>query len=177
MKKFIVESPKHGRHEVLVDDGDYEWLSKYVWCVYKGNGTYYAAAWIYELKKVVRMHRFIMGTNNPRIFVDHIDHCGCNNQRANLRECNNSQNHMNAKKRKGSNSEYLGVFIDRKKRPNGRIHNMWYAKTSVRTPTGREQRYSKLFPFTEEGEKMAAMAYDEMAKEQYGDFANLNFKD
>ena len=43
MKKIIIESKTHGRHEVLVDDEDYDHLNEHKWHVHKTiEGTFYA---------------------------------------------------------------------------------------------------------------------------------------
>jgi hypothetical protein len=134
-----------------VDDEDYEFLNQFKWQAYKAPNTYYAMR---ESKgKTIRMHRIIMKTPS-NLMVDHIDHNGLNNQKINLRNCNASQNQCN-KKPIGS-SIYLGVNICIRAtiRINNKNVNLGSFKTEIE----------------------AAKAYDKAAKENFGEFANLNFK-
>lgn len=92
MKKIIINSKKHGVHEVLLDDEDYDSISKYKWYVIKNKNTFYAQR--NEKKTVIKMHRQILKIRNSYL-VDHKDHNGLNNQKYNLRECTTKQNNMN----------------------------------------------------------------------------------
>src|SRR5436853_1717981 len=55
------------------------------------------------------LHRLIMGVNNPKILIDHIDRNTLDNRKSNLRIATTSQNAANSKSRKGS-SIFKGVF-------------------------------------------------------------------
>ncbi len=71
----------------LVDDGIHNILSQHTWNPIKArSGIFYAIANIKtdETWRSCRMHRLVMGITNPSVYVDHIDHNGLNNQRANL---------------------------------------------------------------------------------------------
>lgn len=82
----------------MVDDEDYEELVKWKWfftrC--KGHSVGYAGRNVKEgeKRKALLMHRQIM---NPKPWeqVDHIDGCGLNNCRSNLRLCGHMENHRN----------------------------------------------------------------------------------
>jgi hypothetical protein len=147
----------------LVDDEDYEWLSKFNWCVHKVNGNNYVAMRGYfpepnGKEKTLLMHRSIM--NPPKnMQVDHIDHNSLNNQKANLRICTHRDNQRNRRPR-GGTSKYMGVCYYKQTgkfcasiRPNNKTIHLGY--------------------FTNEED--AAIVYDEAAKKYYGEFANLNF--
>ena len=137
----------------IVDDADYERLSKFKWCV---NGRGYAETWMKT--RLVRMHRFIMGENKTQE-VDHIDGNKLNNSRANLRFCSHSQNARNGSSHKDSSSCYKGVSWDKSR-------NLYEACIFLNGHKKYLGRFSD--------EKEAALAYDRAALENYGEFARLN---
>lgn len=159
----------------IVDDADYEHLNKFKWYAKLQNGIWYAC----RTQKTIRMHREIMKCPDDKE-VDHVDHDGLNNQRHNLRICDPVKNNQNRRSRKNSSSQFLGVSINkwltkdsgRNGRPTTYYPPVWTATIFV------DNKVLKLgnFPFTEEGEKEAAKAYDAAAKYHFGEFANLNFK-
>jgi hypothetical protein len=66
----------------LIDDDDYERVSKHKWCALKRkNGVWYAVSWVHG--KVVRMHVFIVGKRSGYI-IHHEDMNGLNNRKMNL---------------------------------------------------------------------------------------------
>ena len=67
----------HGE-QVKVDDGNYEFLSRFKW--YLSNGYTYTSL----SGKPISMHTLIMNTPKGK-HTDHIDHDKLNNQRVNLR--------------------------------------------------------------------------------------------
>ena len=75
-----------------VSPQDYPLLSQHKWHLNK-NG--YAITKIKGQQKA--MHRMIMGTRSPYIFVDHVDHDRLNNTRENLREMTPKENANNMK--------------------------------------------------------------------------------
>ncbi len=111
---------------------------------------------------MIKMHRLILGLTDPNIQGEHADRNGLNNQRYNLREANNSTNHMNVNPR--GTSKYLGVSVH--------LHKVYISRIVI----DRRQKYLGSFPLTNEGEIEAAKKYDEYAKVHHGNFANLNFK-
>ncbi len=145
----------------LVDDWNYEWLNKWKW-FYGGRG--YAvrnASTIGGKQKQIFMHRLIMNTPEG-MDTDHEDGDGCNNQEYNLRECTHAQNQMNMKSQKNSTSKYKGVcwHIKRKR---------WRVQIKL--------NYKNIHIGYFTCEKEAAKAYDKKAKELFGEFARLNFKE
>jgi hypothetical protein len=143
-----------------VDDNKFEELSIFRWCaVRRPNGRVYAVHNIKTPngKRLVYMHRQIMGVTDPKILVDHANHDGLDNQTHNLRRSNKKQNGANRKtKRSGYSSRYAGVCWDR---ANGK----WIAQCGGAT-IGR---------FASEIE--AAKKRDAIAAKLYGEFAALNF--
>lgn len=145
----------------LVDDEDFEWLSQHKWHLSQHG---YAARGKHEgyPKKTVGilfMHRVILNAPSGTE-VDHINGNRLDNRRSNLRLCTRRQNLQNSRKRDNSSSLYKGVYFDKSR-------NKWQAY--IDGPHGRIH----LGRFSQETD--AARAYDEKAKEVFGEFARLNF--
>lgn len=159
MKIITLHSKVHGLKEVLIDDEDYEKVSKHTWWVSKVDkkGTVYVRGLI-SINKKEYLHRYIMNISDRNILVDHKDFNPLNNQKNNLRICTKRQNQNNRRKinLETSTSKYIGVHL------NGGKY--WQARAAG--------KYIGLFKTEEE----AAKARDKKLIELYGDFANLNFK-
>jgi len=147
----------------LVDDEDYEWLSRYRWCAHKDKNTYYATRnfwrkgkWIY-----LKMHREILGleTGDGKI-TDHRDRNGLNNQRYNLRTVSRSLNAHNRKIDKRNTCGYRGVRWNKQCKK-------WISRIRVDGVLIYCGIYSSLID--------AAKAYDAEATKHRGGDAVLNF--
>lgn len=172
MKTIVINSPKHGIKEVLVDSEDFAYLNLFKWHLHKAKNTFYAKRWTKKIdgnRTHIYMHREIMGITNPKIEIDHKDHYGLNNQRNNLRECSGEDNKKNRKKQEGCISKYLGVVYKESKKKGKKY---WAA---LITHKGKPKY--KCFPYTNDGEILAAMERDRMSIEIFGSFASLNFED
>jgi hypothetical protein len=112
-----------------------------------------------------------MNETDPKVFIDHKNHNGLDCQKHNMRKCTISENNKNVSPRKNNSSQYIGVN-KRTYKQNGLEFTYWY--TQIRN--NNKNIYLGLFPFTKEGEIMAAKKRDKVAKELHGEFANLNFK-
>lgn len=166
MSKLIPLSGKKGKDKfVTVSDEDYDELMKYKWYLVRGG---YAARVHNEMKNghwrpvSVRMHRHIMGVNDPNIIVDHKDGNINNYERSNLRIASYAQNAQNARasKRRDSLSIYKGVSWSAR-------GNSW--RVVIRA-NGKNVNGG-----TFDNEIIAACRYDQLAREYHKEFAYLNF--
>lgn len=145
----------------IIDAEDLEFVSQWKWFASRGNSTDYAQRNDRSegIRRTVKLHRVILNAPDG-MHVDHINHNGLDNRKANIRLCTPSENLRNRRKRNGCSSEYKGVI-----RRQDRV-KPWVAVIKV---DGKKYTSSFLT------ELEAALWYDEMAKEHHGEFAQLNF--
>ena len=163
----------------IVDDEDFEFLNQYKWCVSKHSNTYYVVRRITvqsqnkrkNIKhkgKVILIHRLIIARKLKRKLklneeIDHINGNGLDNRECNLRIATSQQQNMNQKKQKRKTSSiYKGVYWRKDCK-------MWHSRIMI------DSKYTHLGYFKDEIE--AGRVYDKKAKELFGDFACLNFKE
>ncbi|MGB8225377.1 MAG: AP2/ERF family transcription factor [Sedimentisphaerales bacterium] len=143
----------------IVDQEDYEKLNANKWYAKRCGRNFYAHR-KNGAGATMSMHRQIM--KPPRGYcVDHKNGDGLNNTRNNLRIVTTAENNYN--KRKSLNvrsSKYKGVSIDKRT-------NKWRAIIYY--------KYIKIHLGCFDSEEEAARAYDEAARELYGEYAMLNF--
>lgn len=143
---------------VLVDDEDYEFLSKFTWYVKISNLTYYARTNIE--KKTIYMHQLLLPSPSKDLITDHENRNGLDNQKHNLRLVTTTQNNLNRQKsRNNANSKYKGVYWE----PRG---FKWKAAITIKGKT----KYLGTF----KTEIAAAKAYNKIAIATFGEFATLN---
>jgi hypothetical protein len=149
MKKIKFENTKN---YALVDDDDYVYLSKFQWkeLIINENISYAGIG-------RVLMHRVIMGYPVGKV-IDHIDGNGLNNKKSNLRVCTKAENLRNRRKNYNSFSRYKGITFN---------SGSW---KSVIMLNGK---YIYIGRYKDEVE--AAKAYDQKAREMFGEFAKTNF--
>ena len=121
-----------------------------------GSHTTYALVWDASKKKMVMLHRWIMGTADGEE-VDHIDRDGLNNRRSNLRACTRAKNAA-AIQPQPNKTGFIGVREDQR------------GKT-VKFDAFLAGKYIGRFTTAE----AAARARDAAARTAYGEFAVLNF--
>lgn len=138
----------------LIDDEDYDKVSRYQWYL---SGPNHKQIRAFMGTTIIHLVNII---TNSQILHDHKDRNFLNNQKYNLRPCTQSQNGMNKSKSKGKSSQYKGVSYCRR-------DNVWRAHIKINS----ESRALGTF----KSEKTAAYHYDEAAKELFGEFAALNF--
>lgn len=144
----------------LVDEEDYQELSRYSW-VYAWQGYAFRKAPVGEVPKQIRMHRQIIGVTDPKVLVDHRHGNGLDNRRKELRVATLIQNNRNNQGRSVRKGPFKGVC------PSGRISKPWIARITVNSKTLNLGR----FTLSQE----AARAYDRAAITHFGEFARLNF--
>lgn len=145
----------------LVDDEDYERVNQYKWyaCFQKKRNIFNACRKFNQ--KNIYLHQYIMDTQGKGhgYSIDHIDHNPLNNQKSNLRVCDNSENIRNQRIKENSTSGYKGVFLTKNK------------KRYVAT-IGFNNKKIHVGTFNSPIE--AALAYNKKALELFGEFAYLN---
>mgnify|MGYP001039803346 CR=1 FL=1 len=151
-------------YAAIVDDSDYEILAQHKWRADVKSHTVYAVRWAKSEngRKLILMHRFLVGDAAIGMYVDHRDCNGLNNQRANLRVCSSVENSQNRRLSKTSTTGYKGVCAPSHLR--GR-KNKYKAKIQV-----NGKHYNLGYFMTAE---LAHKAYCEAAKTLCGDFARL----
>ena len=139
----------------LIDDEDYEAVSKHKWNAVKFRNVFYAIT--SAEGKPLLLHRLI--TQAPKgAQVDHANGDGLDNRRENLRICTHADNMRNRRMQKNNKTGYRGVTVKGKK---------YRACLSLNNKTIHIGVFAD--------PKDAAKAYDEKAQELYGEFARTNF--
>lgn len=141
----------------LVDDADFEWLNQWKWHVRKMPNCYYVYRW--HKNGAIAMHRLILGLTDPKVFGDHKDGNGLNNQRENLRVATFAQNSQNKKKWDNTLEEFKGIKRNKK-------GDRW------QVIIGANGKQMAIGTFTTKED--AARAYNAKALELHGEFARLN---
>ena len=150
----------------IVDDEDYEEISKYTWSIKTPSGgsrTCYAQRLTSRRtgkRKIIKMHRQIMGFPEGK-YIDHINRDGLDNRRENLRLCTNSQNMKNCLKYSTNTSGMNCVYWVGER-------DKWRARIC------KDGRRIHLGYFDDKEE--AGRAVDKKAIELFGEFAVLNFQ-
>lgn len=143
----------------IVDDEDYEKLTKHSWCM-SSNG--YAKRCVFGKKrginKTILMHQEVIDAKKGE-WIDHINHNKLDNRKENLRICNASTNGANQRVSVKNTSGYKGVSWDKEK-------SKWLARIAYK---GKQMNLGRYFTARE-----AAMAYNAKALELYKEFAYLN---
>jgi hypothetical protein len=146
----------------LVDDSVYEPLRRWSWQYMPNDRGGYAARhiWVRGQQITIYLHRMLLAAR-PHELVDHIDGCGLNNQRHNLRLATPSQNCAN-RPAPARAIPFRGVYRDKR-------YRSFFAQIKIEGCNIRLGTFSTM--------EAAARAYDRAASEAFGVFARLNFPD
>lgn len=142
----------------LVDDEDFEKLSRYSWHL---GGRGYACRSIRKNKKTVQvlMHREVL--NVPAgMETDHVNRNKLDNRKSNLRICTSTQNKQNQPAKPYNTSGFKGV-----------CWHKGFDKWTARIRVDRKQINLGCFSTAEE----AAKVYDVAARKYHGEFAVTNY--
>jgi hypothetical protein len=150
--------PVGNNYFTKVSDSEYPRLSKFVWRLNKDGDYLVVVRKFYINKKRTNwiMSRFILSAPTGK-YVDHINGDTLDNQNENLRLCSQTENQRNRKINSNNKSGYKGVKASGKK---------WVAIINC----NKKHKYLGTFETRED----AAKAYNEYAKNLYGEFARLN---
>lgn len=155
----MMEIPLTQGKIAIIDDEDYNSVSKYNWQVRKSYNVWYALRSSHTpIRKTIFLHRFLLHPkSNER--CDHINGDGLDNRRINLRIATFAQNQMNRRKNPGFSSRFKGVMWNKQ-------HNKWMTQIKI------NKKQIHLGYFSDEVE--AAKAYNVAALEHFGEYARLN---
>lgn len=148
----------------LVDDADYEELSKHKWYTHKARtGGFYALRSFRENGNfhIISMSRQILGLEHgDKREADHINQNTLDNRRNSLRVCTCLDNLRNRRGDSNTTSRFKGVSWDKE-------NKRWRVSIGVNGKSINLGRFHN--------EIFAAGVYDQAAKKYFGEFACLNF--
>lgn len=144
----------------IIDAADISIVEKFNWHAHSEKcGLTYARASILGTGRKIKMHRLLLDAPNG-VLVDHRDGDGLNNRRENIRLATSLENQRNQRLRSDSTSGLKGVTWHK-------ARNKWYSQIRLRG------KHIHLGVFDDK--QLAALAYDNAARELFGEFARLNF--
>jgi len=130
MKILEIKSKKNGKFEVILDDDIYLKLQtefkSMKWCVRvcpNRRNLYYFQKRLAN-KKLIELHRWIMGFPEKGKYIDHINNNNLDNRKENLRIVTNSDNLKNSKLRIDNKTGCKGVSFDKSR-------NKWSAQIKI----------------------------------------------
>lgn len=149
-KEIPVNTPDGQQFMMLVDDEDYELMSRFNWRAQKDS----AGGW--RPFATIRPHRLLVNYE----LVDHINGEPMDNRKNNLRSASKQQNSANRGLQSNNTTGFKGIYFQKTTgkyrahiQVNGKRISLGSHKTSID----------------------AAKAYDTAASEHFGEFARLNF--
>ena len=138
--------------KILIDKEDFERVDSKNWHFCKGYPR------SRDGNNHIYLHQFLLGKKKGLV-IDHKNRNVLDNRKTNLRHCSLSQNQQNRTKVENKTSKYMGVCLA--------------SGTANRKKKWRALIKSQLIGYFE-NEKEAALAYNKVATEKYGEFASVN---
>jgi hypothetical protein len=155
MPELLIKS-KGKEFVCLFDKRDQKLISRFTWSKHSKG---YAVT--NNKGKPVLMHRLILGiVDKPEIEVDHKFHNRLDNRRSKIRVCTHSENRRNSRKIMKGSSRLKGVYRD------GKYYHSQILKGNKVKNLGRYR-----------SEITAGKVYDQEARQEFKNFAYLNFPD
>lgn len=156
MKEIKIQ---HSEKVALIDDEDFERISKFKWHFNENGGSVYRfyTKYAYKTSHIAIANEVMKDYDH---MFDHKDSNSLNESKSNLRICSYSQNGHHRKKKKNTSSKYIGVCWAKKCKK-------WLASIM------KDGKNMCLGYFS--NEILAALAYDKKARELFGEFANCNY--
>lgn len=145
-------------HVVVIDDDKAPMLSAYTWEFFDRYRRLSLEAHDPATRRKVQMHRLLVNASAGQI-VDHINGNFLDNRLKNSRICDAGQNARNRQANLAKKTPYKGVAETR----GGKFKAYIYLN----------RRYNNLGTFSDVA--CAARAYDDAAREHFGDFCCVNF--
>ena len=166
MKKINISTKTFPNKFAIVNDENFEYLNQWKWHIDNGyacrkeylkgeDGKFDSSKYRY-----IYMHNLIIDCPKDKI-IDHKNFNGLDNRKSNLRIATWQQNMQNRRTKKGS-SGFKGVFFS----SDGKRRKRWSASLVIKHKNINLGRF-----LTKEE---AALAYNEAAKQYFGEFAYLN---
>lgn len=153
-------------YTAIVDDEDFERVSRYKWSYKPVSGKGYAARKAYygggrknPIRETIQLHRFIMGANDRKVVVDHINGDGLDNRRSNLRLCTQAENMRNSAIYSCNKTGYKGVHFNKRD-----------GKYQANIRVNKKLLFLGYF----DDALQAAKAYNNAAAQYFGEFARPN---
>lgn len=148
-----VRVPLSKGHHAVIDSADAPTITQHKWTYC--NGYAMRAEGPRGKRRYIYMHRQLLDAPQG-LEVDHINHDGLDNRRANLRLTTPSQNNANRRSLRAATSSYKGVIYQKNRKA-------WRAEFGG--------KHLGLF----DDERDAALAYSAAALEEHGGYALLDF--
>ncbi len=123
-------------------------------------GTYYVQAKING--KMVQLHRLIMGIENldhKKIVVDHVNFCGLDNRKENLRVVSRTANQLHCRPRSSNTSGYVGVTWENRRKT-------WQAGIGYMQEGKRRYKFVGYFKSPKEASKARNKLAEEMFQKE-----------
>ena len=187
-KKYIIESPKYGTKEVLIDEEDYDLVDGIKWTTHTrgSKNKFYVMRQINSRyvtdpetgkRKQKRDHQQLHREIIKRKLnfkeedikgkqVDHINGDSLDNRRENLRLVTSKENNWNKGPSKTNSSGYVGISWNKKRKK-------WQAQAGYRCEQTGRRKLKSLGYYNDKEE--AARAYDRWVIHNRDEYAYTNF--